>query len=688
VNLTDRLKNAGVEPAGGSLASFFGALPTEARSDWKPCEPPSLDGIDDIILNFETTGLDWNGKDEPIAITVGTLDYQHSWFLPFGFQGEQNLDRGRVIEWYQRNVRGKRITNANTKFEVHMSRKLGHDLEDAGNTVSDVQHYAALLDDHRKRFAIDVLAKDFLGGIEVPRIDETRMASYHPWQVAARAEYQVKLVAQLREVMWPKLDAEDLQRVRELEDNVIYPVCEMERNGCQLDVPLLEQMHKQCISEHERLLWEVIHECGFAFDGTPGSWQRLFERFKIPLAYKRNGKGDSVETFAEDVVGNIKHPVIQKAHHAAQFASLDSKVFKPYLAKVDSSGVLRYEINQLREEKKSSDGNTGGTASGRFSIGYVHQVPNHSNHHAAFTSPLLDSIEHCDHASCDLFPRRLFVAATGNVLAADAAQIEYRIFAERANNPKINAAYKEDPRRSFHKLLWAMIKEYKPNMLYERQKSLNFLKMYAGGPRKAALQLGFITAQEFAELNSMEYKMWTKDPRMKETLEIEAIYAREMPEVKQLQDLASHLSKSYCDDWCNNGQPHSKTGINKKVDDLHRMVIRDDVEEMNYPHRGYIRTYLGRRSRFPDNYNTYRGLNRVIQGTAADINKQKIVEVHRERKHTGFVLRLTKHDEIMGDATQPDTKEKVEEILNRQSFPFTIPILWDTKTGPTWAHCK
>jgi DNA polymerase I-like protein with 3'-5' exonuclease and polymerase domains len=687
MSLGDALKQAGVQSSPGTLSSFLGALPVDARADWKPCEPPSLDGINDIILNFETNGLDWAGKDEPIAITVGTLDGLNSWFLPFGFQGEQNLDRGRVVEWYQRNVRGKRITNANTKFEVHMSRKLDHDLEDAGNTVSDVQHYAALLDDHRKRFAIDVLAKDFLGGIEVPRIDESRMADHHPWQVAARAEYQVKLVAQLRNVMWPMLDAEDLQRVRQLEDDVIYPLCEMERNGCKLDVPLLEQMHKQCVSEHQRLLWEVIQECGFSFDGTPGSWQRLFERFKIPIVYKKNDKGDTVETFAEGAVAIVDHPVIQKAHHAAQFASLDSKVFKPYLAKIDSKGILRYEINQLREEKKSSDGLTGGTASGRFSIGYVHQVPNHSNHHAAFTSSELASIEACSHADCNLFPRRLFIAESGSVLAADAAQIEYRIFAERANNPKINAAYKEDPRRSFHKLLWAMIKVYKPNMLYERQKSLNFLKMYAGGPRKAALQLGFITAQDFAELNAMDYKTWTADPRMKETLEIEAIYAREMPEVKQLQDLAGHLSKSYCDDWCNNGQPN-KYGKSKSVDYLHTQVMRNGVLEMNYPHRGFIRTWLGRRSRFPDNYNTYRGLNRVIQGTAADINKQKIVEVHRERKRTGFLLRLTKHDEIMGDAQTPETKKMVEEILDRQTFPFTIPILWDAKEGPTWAHCK
>jgi DNA polymerase I-like protein with 3'-5' exonuclease and polymerase domains len=101
-----------------------------------------------------------------------------------------------------------------------------------------------------------------------------------------------------------------------------------------------------------------------------------------------------------------------------------------------------------------------------------------------------------------------------------------------------------------------------------------------------------------------------------------------------------------------------------------------------------VKTFLGRRSRFPTNYKTYIGLNRVLQGTGADVMKRKLAELHRVRKETGFVMRITNHDAVLGDATTPETLGKVSKVLNAQSFPFKVPILWNVGTGPTWADCK
>jgi activator of HSP90 ATPase len=68
--------------------------------------------------------------------------------------------------------------------------------------------------------------------------------------------------------------------------------------------------------------------------------------------------------------------------------------------------------------------------------------------------------------------------------------------------------------------------------------------------------------------------------------------------------------------------------------------------------------------------------------------KQKLVELHAQRKETGFVMRITNHDAVLGDATTSETKEKVSAILNAQSFPLKVPILWECGTGKTWAECK
>lgn len=621
-----------------TLAQFLGSEPPRVDPNYVPDEPPDLAGIDEVVLNFATDGLDWAHGNRPVGVTVSTLDGQLTRFLPFKFRGGGNLSEETVKRWAVEQLRGKRITGANTRFEVHMAREWGVDLEEQGNGVSDVMHYAALLDDHRKRFALDVLVADFLPNEpKVERLDERDHAAYAASEVAARERYTAQVTAKVRNEMWPLLDLEDLQKVRQLEDDVIYPVVEMEKNGALLNLELLEQYSNECIAEHASLMMEIGNEAGFSFDHTAKGWQRLFEKCGVPPS----------DSYAEDVIGDIEHPLIKKAHFAAQIASLNSKTFAAYKKQVGSDGILRYDINQLR-------GDDGGTVSGRFSIGYVQQVPNRDNHTAVFGERW--------------FPRRLFISSTGTYLEADAAQIEYRLGAHHAENEEILKAYaNEDPSDpstwvSYHRMTWEMIKRYKPDMLYSHQKSFNFARQYGAKMVKLAVMMGFITKREGDEIK--EAKRW-HDPRLAQIKEIEAAYTRINPEGDKLLDRASHLAKSKCDEYC------------KRGDALHRQ----------FPHRGYVKTLEGRRSRFPHNYKTYIGLNRVLQGTGADIMKRKLVELHRVRKLTGFLMRLTVHDAAGGDA-QDGTKQLVSEVLNKQSYDLKVKILWDVKTGKNWAECK
>ncbi len=216
---------------------------------------------------------------------------------------------------------------------------------------------------------------------------------------------------------------------------------------------------------------------------------------------------------------------------------------------------------------------------------------------------------------------------------------------------------------SFHKEMQKMLVVYKPDMLYAHTKNYNFAAQYGARSIKLAVMMGFITAKEGEEIR--REKRWN-DSRLDLIHEIEASYKRAHPEAGDLLDRAAHLAKPKCDDYC------------KRGDALHRQ----------YKHRGYVRTFFGRRSRFPTAYKTYIGLNRVLQGTGADIMKIKLAELHRERKRTGFVMRITNHDAALGDATTPETMALVGEILNRQSVEFKVPIIWEMGVGANWAECK
>ncbi len=628
--------------------SLFDQLEDLHNADWVPDEPPQIAsrGVKDIILNFETNGLRWWAGDVPISVAVRLPDGTIR-FLPWGHRGG-NLDEATMKRWATRELRDVHITNINTRFDVHQAYAWGVDLEAQGCTVSDVSHYAALLDDHRKTFSLDSLAEDYLGGFRVPRVDESRMADYHASQVAPRARHQVELVHELREVFWPKLDEQDLQRVRQLEDDVIYPVCEMERNGAPIDVELLDRWLVASQKEYEQLLWQLVKEVGFQVDpNRPEHRQRLWQHLKLPLQYLPSGR----PSFTDAIVAQVEHPVVELMRKAAKLSSLRSKFLVNTRKHVGSDGILRYALHQLRGVKDEVDQGYGaGTVTGRFSstalapgegINIQQRIKGEKQRLAFGYAE--DDTSHDDEI---FLVRKLHRPGSGLFLSADMMQVEYRLFSHYANNQKIIEAYEQNPLMSFHRYMHARLKAFKPDLTYRRAKDISFGKIYGAGTVKLALMFEFITQAESEEIRSRKQYDHPKLAPAKEILEI---YNREIPEVAELLKHASDTADK----------------------------------------RGYVKTLLGRRFRFPDKQRLHKALNGVIQGGAADVMKQKLVQLHAERKQTGFKLRYTIHDEVDGDIPDLESAHRVAAILNRQpAEKLRIPLLWEVSTGPNWGALK
>src|SRR5262245_51118974 len=94
---------------------------------WESEPLPSLDGVTDIQLNFETSGFKWWAGDYVVGWSLcrpgGKTNY---WGVRH--KGGGNIDENVAKEWFKREVRGKRITNSNTRFDVHFARVFGVDL--------------------------------------------------------------------------------------------------------------------------------------------------------------------------------------------------------------------------------------------------------------------------------------------------------------------------------------------------------------------------------------------------------------------------------------------------------------------------------------------------------------------------------------------------------------------------------
>lgn len=612
------------------------------NDDWRPEAPPDLSNIDDIYLNFETSGLRWWEDDYPVACSVYAGN--RSWYLPFRHSGGGNLSEEQVYSFVQ-SLKNKHITNINTRFDIHTGREWGKrmgrgglDFEEMGCTVSDVGHYSALLDDHRFHHNLDSLITDYLHEVPMVRLDESRMASYSAGAAQARSRYNVECVKRLKDVMWPMLTEEDLHRVRKLEDDVIFVVCEMEKNGTLIDLELLEKWVKETKEKFIQSLMQMWKETGLKINPNSTKDQtRLFNQLKIPFAeFTPTGH----PSFTDDIIKHIDHPTIKLLRHSKKLASLNSKLRK-YQSSVDSKGILRYALHQLRSSKdEDADSGETGTVVGRFTSTEI--VDGFGVNIQQVLKPEKQILTYGD----EFFVRDLHIPPPGlQYLSVDAEQIQYRIFAHEANNPKVLQAYKENPALSFHKMMWTNLKVHKPDITYKRTKDIDFAKIFAAGLNKISLMMEFTTKKEFLELR--EQKAGRDHPKLAKALEIVKIFAKELPEGDAQLRKATRIAED----------------------------------------RGYIKSIMGRRMRFPHKERTHKALNGRIIMSEADIVKTKAVELHKLRKETNFTLCFQVHDEFDGYSPNEESRKKVEEILNIQSFPsLRVPIRWKAKLGTSWGN--
>jgi DNA polymerase I-like protein with 3'-5' exonuclease and polymerase domains len=122
--------------------------------------------------------------------------------------------------------------------------------------------------------------------------------------------------------------------------------------------------------------------------------------------------------------------------------------------------------------------------------------------------------------------------------------------------------------------------------------------------------------------------------------------------------------------------------------------------------KGYLRTLLGRKCRFDlwepsnewgskalplkeakDEYGesmikrawTYKALNRLIQGSAADQTKKAMVELDKE----GYLAHIQVHDELDFSVASEKDKAKIKDIMEN-CVELQVPSKVDVECGKSW----
>lgn len=111
--------------------------------------------------------------------------------------------------------------------------------------------------------------------------------------------------------------------------------------------------------------------------------------------------------------------------------------------------------------------------------------------------------------------------------------------------------------------------------------------------------------------------------------------------------------------------------------------------------RGYVRTILGRRCRLESARFAYRGTSRIIQGSNADILKERLLECDKYLEGEGDIIHLlmTVHDSIEGQRPPtPEGRRQHAEMIrimtDVQSAPYNlrVPFVMDSGSGKNWAE--
>jgi DNA polymerase-1 len=227
----------------------------------------------------------------------------------------------------------------------------------------------------------------------------------------------------------------------------------------------------------------------------------------------------------------------------------------------------------------------------------------------------------------DFIIRELFIPRPGRRwVSADAKQIEFRLFAHYARSKKLNAIYAANPDVDFHDVVAEMIRRIR-EIDRDGAKTTNFARLYGSGLAKTAFTLGISTDEAQELLDD---------------------YDSAFPEARKLMNTAMQLARV----------------------------------------RGHVKTIMGRRARFPEALRLHSALNRVIQGSAADVMKRKLLQVYNLRKWLDLHLFFTVHDELDGDTGSNDCVQKLKQVLDEpdERLGLRIPILWDVGTGKNWAE--
>ena len=606
----------------------------EAQTEWvKPEEFPDLRQADTIAIDLETYDPDLksmgsgsvigNGKVVGIAVAVDG----YSGYFPFDHEGGGNLEKSKVIQWF-RDVCACPADKVfhNAMYDVCWIRKMGIKIN---GRIVDTMIAASLVNENRYRFDLNSLGWDYCGKGK----NETELkAAANEWGVDPKAdmwklpsmyvgnyaERDAELTLALWKVMQKELSDQDLGAIFELETDLFPCLVDMRFLGVKVDVERAHELKRDLTLSEEMLLHKIKKETGLDTQiWAARSIAKVFEKLNLP--YERTVKTNA-PSFTKNFLSSHEHPLVRTIAEARELN-------KAHTTFIDT--IIRYQhrdrihagINQIRSDN-------GGTVTGRFSYSNpnLQQIPARNKDLGPLIRSLFVPEEGCEWGCFDYNQQEPRLV------------VHYASLDQDASVFNVKNAYAEGD-ADFHTIVAKMA-----DIPRIQAKTINLGLFYGMGKAKLQAELG-VSKEKAEELFSVYH---ARVPFVKSLMKSVSNRAQQRG---QIRTLLGRLCRFHL--W----EPNSFG--------MHKALPFNEAVQEHGP--GIRRAY------------TYKALNKLIQGSAADMTKKSMLELYKE----GIIPHIQIHDELDISVESDKQAKRIIEIME-SAVDLEIPNKVDYESGKNW----
>jgi DNA polymerase I-like protein with 3'-5' exonuclease and polymerase domains len=608
------------------------------QTEWLPPEEfPDLSKHTEIAIDLETKDPELKlmgsgsvtGRGKIVGVAVAVEGW--SGYYPIAHEGGGNMDIRMVLKWFQDvlNTPATKIFH-NAMYDVCFIRASGLKIN---GTIVDTMIAGSLVDENRFRYDLGSMGRDYVGKgkneavlketAELWGIDpKSEMYKLPAMYVGEYAEQDAVLTLQLWQKMKQEIEHQDIQSIFDLETELFPCLVDMRFLGVRVNEEGAHQLKQQLVAQEKELLQSVKKETGVDTQiWAARSIAQVFQKLDLP--YETTEKTNS-PSFTKNFLQNHPHPLVKLIARAREINKAHT-TFIDTILKHNFKGRIHAEINQLRSDN-------GGTVTGRFSYSNpnLQQIPARNKELGPAIRSLFIPEQDCKWGVFDYSQQepRLVVhyAALQNLYGVGDVLDAYN-----------------DSNVDFHQIVADMAE-----IPRSQAKTINLGLFYGMGKNKLQAELGVNKEKS--------------DSLFKQ-------YHSRVPFVKQLMDNVMQRAQ-------NRGQIRTLLGRLCRFHlwepnqfGIHKALPHDAALLEHGP--GIKRAY------------TYKALNRLIQGSAADMTKKAMINLHKE----GITPHIQVHDELDISVESIEDAERIKDIME-DAVSLEVPNKVDYEHGTNWGNIK